>query len=472
MTTQPGDRADVKPAHSVQAAIDAHGDAPVILVWVASKPRIATMRPIARSLREAGFATVVAYSPSLGPSAAKDLRGTDCLQIPPERLCDLRGVSVFLSAEQNAALGPLDAIRFAIHHSLPDYDLRRDYGHLLAGKPLAVAAADYYAIPVRQAPDDWTVANYGPHVDRLLPPALLEGRPDRFVVVPFGYPKVDHMMQEETADRPLDTITYAPTQTVMSFSSVERKGARILKMLLRNFPDHRIAFRPYPGPDLKRLAGLIDQFRDNPRFVLDDSPTGEDLMRRTALVVTDRSSIAMSFGLGYARPVAFFRAAGLVGKRDAEIEEVAPIGLRAGSVNALRKAVRRLLANPQAIADRIRRERGDHICNPGRSTDYLVEIMPDIIAGRTRPEWLTVPRRPFPGRSHGKRAAQFDAMMTKLSGHHSRIPVIIEETLRQGFLSDTPSPRANPVRLSWARLTRRMSDLRRYLSRPRGRPKE
>lgn len=458
----------------LQAAIDAHGDAPVILVWVASKPRITTMRPIAEALRGAGFATVVACPLDIGVAPAEIGADLGCIAVRAERVRSLRGVAVFLSAEQNAAAGPKEAIRFAIHHSLPDYSLRRDYAALLAGKPLTAVDADYYAIPVRQTGASWKSRSYRPHVDRLLPAALLAGRPKRFVVVPFGYPKVDRLMAEDVSGIALDTITYAPTQSIMPFSSVKRKGAQILDMLLRNFPDHRIAFRPYPGADLKRLAPLIAQFAGKERFVLDDTPTGEALMRRTALVVTDRSSIAMSFGLGYARPVAFFRAGGLLGDGESQIETVPPIGLRAGSVNALRRACRRLLADPQKVAERIRRRRGEFLCNPGHSLDYLVEIMPDVIDGRIRPEWLKVPRRPFAKRPRAARMAQADRLEAKLGRIHSNVPPIMRETLREGFRTD-PDPRLQPglgVRLLWARVLRRTKGLLRYRSRPRGRPRE
>ena len=443
------------------ALADADG-APNILIWTRSKPRIATMRPVARALMRAGFRTFVGYSTTLEIDPEEFASDLSCFELPDDSVPGLEGVTVFISAEHNVGAGPPGAIRFAIHHSLPDDTLRRDYGDLLGDKPIAAAVTDYYAIPVRQEPSNWSVDRYAPHVDGILPRSLLVGRKKTLSIVPFGYPKLDQMIAEDLGSIARDTITYAPTQSTLTFSTVATHGHEILQTLLDRFPDHRIAFRPYPGADHERLSGLIAGFADHPRFVLDDSATGEDLMRRTAVVVTDRSSIAMSFGLGYCRPVVFFQAKGLPKGGSAQIVPFRPLGLRAGSPEAMANAVDRCLRESDRFAAEIAERRGEFIYNIGRTGEYLAEILPDIIAGRDRPEFLDVPRAPFAGQDE-------EAIEAHLAMFRKKLP---PPAMRRGGLFDRlaaafrdPSEPEEEMGVT-DRIARKMQGLRRYLSPP------
>lgn len=452
---------------ALRDAIAACGSEPSVLIWARAKPRIATMRPVGRALVRAGYRTFVAFPPALGVGASEFADDLRCFEVEQGDLSKLGGVTVFVSSEQNISAGPAGAIRFAIHHSLPDYNLRRDYCAMIAEKPIVAASADYYGIPVPQRPQVWNVESFAPHVDAVLPETMLRGRRDTLTIVPFGYPKIDQMMAEDTGAVARDTITYAPTQSTLAFSSVNESGATILSMLLESFPDHRIAFRPYPGADHQRLADLIAAFSGHPRFDLDASPTGEDLMRRSALLVTDRSSIAMSFGIGYCRPVVFYRAGGLMKPRPEQLEKVDPIGLRAGSVEALREGVGRMLRRSDEVAARIGDRRGDLVCNLGRSGEYLAEILPDMIAGRNRPEWVVVPRRPFPGGTSAEVTAQLQWFREKLASTADKGagPIrILEAGFRNTAAARAPAP-VKAMRL----IARRMRGLRRYLFPPRDR---
>ncbi|TDL79399.1 hypothetical protein E2L08_10275 [Palleronia sediminis] len=450
---------------ALRDALASKGDMPTVLVWFKAKPRISTMRPLAATIAGAGYRVFLGWPPmlDLDPAEVAGDTGLACYVVRFADVPSLRGVDLFISSEVDISDAPADAVRFAIHHSLPDASIRREYHSLIAIKPKVAINADYYAIPVLQEPQDWQAKCYAPFVDRVFPANLLSGRPDRLTVVPFGYPKIDHLMAEDVSGVALDTITYAPTQSIKGFGSVARRGQEILSMLLAEFPDHRIAFRPYPVRDPARLQDLMHRFDDHPRYVLDESPTGEDVLRRSALVVTDRSSVAISFGLGYARPVVFFddtrpKAGKGIGPFDT-------IGLRTGTIDELRTAIERLLADPAAVAERVERRRGDYICNPGRAAEYLVEAIPDILSGKSRPDWLEVPRRPFAARNRAAYLRQFERLRSEVL---RRDPSVDEERFaffREAYQSAAP---VRPLRSLAGRILRRMRDPRRYLSRPRG----
>lgn len=446
----------------LRAAIAESGPEPVILIWIKARPRITTMRPIAEKLIEKGFNTLVAYAADLDvtPEAMRFDARVRCFRVHMKNVRTLTGVTVCILAEKDTYIAPVDAKRVGIQHSLPDSNLRFDYATTLKLKPVVALETDYLAIPTKQPEASWNISHFQPHLDKRLPAPLLRPRCKNMTIIPFGYPKIDQMMAVDTRDDVLDTITYAPTQTVLNYSSVKQKGADIIAMLLKSFPEHRIAFRPYPGADVERTRAVYERFLDDPRFVMDDSPTGEALMRRSAVVITDRSSVAVSFGLGFARPVVTFEKGG----KAKDIRGFAPIGLRVTSIGMLRQAVRQVLKNHHKIAERIKSKRGQFIYNPGSSAEYLAEIMPDIIAGGSRPEWLQVPRRPFPGWSRARNRAQMKSIEATI-GKTSRFQhKLTEEILRPSF-EMTPASR---LRAAAGRVARRIPGLRHYLSRPRG----
>lgn len=447
---------------------DHRRDDAVILVWISGKPRVATLRPLAVALHDAGFRVAVCYLASLEISPVD-------MELPPrlntfsierpQAFKRLKGTALFISSEEVTGNAPADALRFAIHHSLPDGQMGRDYLKLVARKPMEMAAADFYAINVVQPPKHWKPERYEPYLDRCFPAAMLRKRRDPFAIVPFGYPKLDALMAEDTSGITPDTITYAPTQSTLEFGSVRECGAEIIAMLLEEFPEHRIAFRPYPGPEIERIRAVYAPFLDHPRFRLDTSVTGQSLMRESLMVVTDRSSVAVSYGLGYARPVVFYSHAGLTGKRPGGFQRVGPFGLRVGTMRRLRDALHMAMDEAPAIAERTRATRAQFIYNPGRSAEYMAEIVPDILAGRIRPEWLAIRKQPYPGMTLRANLAQLEAIRNRRELKNRRKETLAFEPLEQAF-------RRTPLAIFRGKargVLRKMRDLQRYLFHPSGR---
>ena len=390
----------------------------LIFLWAYSAPRVMTMIPLA-------IADEITDESAL-------VQGIEWMAIEKRDLPLLDMATIFMSSETAIGDGPQRAIRVAMSHSLPDYDLRANYPRMLPRKIHIAGQADYFGVPVRRPVEDWTVETYRPIVDGVLPERMLEHRRPTLTMLPFGYPKIDLLMTQAKADLPRDTITFAPTQTTMHFSVARAHGEQIIAMLLAQFPDHRIAFRPYPGRDVTGLAPIAAAFRDEARFHFDTSVTGHDGMMRSAVLVTDRSSVAYSYSLGLARPAIFFAPDGIAGDDPQGFERYDPGGFRAGSVPGIGRAVAHALATPDEIADRIARIRGDYIFHPGRAAATFAEIVPDILAGRTRDGWLEIPRRPFPSSD----PEEVDRHLATLSPRFdSRQRDKMVETLRRDFLA-------------------------------------
>ncbi|WP_055083059.1 hypothetical protein [Jannaschia donghaensis] len=437
---------------------------PVILIWIPTRPRITTLRPIAERLQEDGFSVVVAYARRLtdNPDSLGFSAKTPCFAIRESDVGSISGVTIFISSEIGVCSAPRNCARVGVYHSLPDHALAQNYADVLKINPVAMANMDYFAVLVQQSAEAWTLDNYRPHVDRILPAAALRGRRKALSIIPFGYPKIDHLMATDTSADTLDTITYAPTNSRLPFGTLAQSGKAILSTLLSDFPDHRIAFRPYPGEDADLVSKISAPFVDNKRFVLDRTPTGEAVTRRTALMVSDRSSVAISFGLGYARPVVFYEVRPDARLRDTGSVPFDPIGVKVADPENLRVEVQRLMKEAPKRQAAVIARRNDFIYNPGRSVGYMSEIMPDIISGRGRAEWLEVPRRPFRAMTEAAYRRQYDRVVEKVA---ARFPANVEPTRNKLGPAFETSPYRRIRRLGGA-ILRRTPGLRRYLSRP------
>ncbi|MEJ6396454.1 hypothetical protein [Yoonia sp. 208BN28-4] len=428
--------------------------AKLVFVWANSKPRVMTMLPIARALSQVGYCVFMGLPTSVDADGEEfaDYADIRFLQVQTRDLHALSAIDVCIASETAIGHAPNKAIRIAVYHSLPDHALRYDYANVFKRRPQSVAESDFFCISVQQKSNDWTVDNYKDLTDNLMPVALLKYRRKTLTMVPLGYPKIDLLMSEAGTAPQLDTITYAPTQTVMAFSSVQESGGDIIGMLLENFPDHRIVFRPYPGADVDILAPMLAQFADDARFSVDTSPTGQDDMMRSAVVITDRSSIAMSYSLGLARPSVFFAIDGLGGKDPDGFAAFHPVGYRAGSIDGVKAAVKDALAKSCDIAAKIEKTRGDYIYNPGSSAAYLAQIMPDIIAGTARDEWLSLPRAPFAATDKAIVADHIKQLCAKVGPRHA---ATVKKLLKRAFAEQVVQPKPS-FRVRVSRALRRL----------------
>ncbi|MGR3467964.1 MAG: hypothetical protein ACU0CI_08795 [Shimia sp.] len=408
---------------------------PNIIVWLRSLPRIATMIPIAKALQAAGYPVHLVFALNLpvDKAAVFGPHGVPAYRVPAARVKYLPFVAIAISSEQNILDMPPTARRVALHHSLPDGNLRRDYLLIAARKAAYLSQADYYCLPAVQTAQDWDVARYAHLFDRTFPRHVLKDRSPHLRIVPFGYPKVDALMAEpEPEDGALDTILYAPTQSTLSFGRAHQDGTEILEALVEGFPEYRITFRPYPGLDADRLKRMYGGLMRAGRIHLDRSPTGAEELRRSAVVVSDRSSVAMSFGLGYARPIILCRAKpdDMPGRR---FHMFNPLGYRVSHTRDVVDGVRKVMEETPEIARRIRNRRKNFIYNPGGCTDYLLDLIPDILADRNRPDLLNVPRRPADPAELARGSAFVERMLERWREAAGDIGVLDEDAIRTAY---------------------------------------
>jgi hypothetical protein len=310
----------------------------------------------------------------------------------------LSGVDVFFSPEVVANVAPPDAAAVCILHSLPDGGLKPDElshnaARYIESNPTVIRTFDYLVPAVRQSPALWQASNYD-LIQRVYPAKFLTKRRKQLDIVPGGYPKLDYSRRILQSAAPLDTLIYSPTADHVALGHVQRDGATILATLLHGFPGMNVVFRPYPHrPDVEFGRQLAQRFQADPRFSFDDSATGIRSQRRSALIVTDSSSSALTFSLSTYRPLVFVDLAKGAG---GDVPAQNPFGFNATSVAELAAAVRHGLQHAEQWSARIAAHADEFLYHPGTAAAYLASHLERFARRESHPDWLSVDRKPMP----------------------------------------------------------------------------
>ncbi|MBN2656835.1 MAG: CDP-glycerol glycerophosphotransferase family protein [Spirochaetales bacterium] len=98
------------------------------------------------------------------------------------------------------------------------------------------------------------------------------------------------------------SILVAPTW--QPYSILNRFGVDFFKSLLSD--DYKVIFRPHPQsfvsfPEL--VKEVMDEFKDNENFALDDRPSGSQSMGESSLMISDLSGVIYDYLFLYEKPV-------------------------------------------------------------------------------------------------------------------------------------------------------------------------
>lgn len=380
-----------------------------ILLYADSLPRVSTYLPIARALRKAGYLCVLVL-----PQAAyhePDMPDLEVSLITAASISRIRDLDLFISAEVVIDAAPKNTLRMAIFHSLPDTGVVRDYNGTFGSKSWLSGELDYLFIAARQSDAAWNVESYERFVANVFPAEMVKARRKDICIIPGGYPKIDALAQAAARAGPADRIFFCPTSSGQPNSVIKTYGADMIAAMLDLLPRYKLVFRPYPSSDRKRFQPLADTFADNPRFIYDTSPTGEEHAVRAVMAVTDGSSAAVTLSLATMRPSIFFRP-----DRTEDDRDFFPIGIFAHDMDEFRAAVSRFGSDPSCLAERIERGRNELVYNPGTAIDYLLEIIPDILNDTKRKDWLAIPRQPRVCTSDEARRKHLDLLWRRTAG--------------------------------------------------------
>lgn len=321
---------------------------------------------------------------------------------------ELPGRHLYMSAESAARRPLFDLVlsahvfpcsppgvpRVTLPHTIHDFNL----------------TAGYHAERLARSEPHYLFAASRPSLDAYVRLIREHGLRNRLCVIPGGYPHLDRNMALAAAyDGPVDSIIYAPTLALADYPHRELassfdQGLAVVRALLARFPEHRVIFRPHPS-DLKlhqvdRRDALSEQFdrlltlcETEPRCVLDDAP-GDYMAsyNRSAVMVSDTSSTAMTFAFATGRP-AFFHS-----PRDAELLAIlggdmafladrARVGGVATGIDQLLELIDAHLQGDRGGHAAIRAFRDATVFHPGGAAAYLADNIDHILTGERHADW-------------------------------------------------------------------------------------
>lgn len=213
-------------------------------------------------------------------------------------------------------------------------------------------------------------------------------------LVKGGYPKLDKNIQSaREASVRLDTITYAPTPNSpesnkgswLPFMTVNDHAASILEQLAKNFPEYRIAFKPFADElesALEPTREIIERYEN---LYLDISGSNyAELYARTAVLLSDFSSTAYSFSFITSRPVNFlsFNERLLKNWPDPYLEKRTRFGMVSEDLEQMVENTRRLLENPEEIKADIQQAGLEEMYNLGSASRAIADAIEAIGQGR------------------------------------------------------------------------------------------
>lgn len=410
-------------ATTVRRIIAGKDDRLFALLYANSQPRLGSYIALADAIADAGDLAVVVAPPdtALEPEELAGFESVRFTDMTEAEMATLQGVDVFFSPEVVTAGFPPGSATVGIFHSIPDVGLGREQlasnaVAFVKVNPTIIRTFDYLIAAVRQRPEHWSPDNYQ-LIGEVYPPEFLSERRPVLDVVPGGYPKLEYSSRVLRSERPLDTILYSPTASHARFGYMKRDGQAIIETLLREFPDMRVVLRPYPNPaDLQAGRRLVDGFDGISNMELDTSATGIGVQQSGALVVTDRSSSAITFSLATGRPLIL---TDLTGDQSATTPAENPFGYTVTTTTALIEAVHGCLADPAGWAARIAEEAERNIYNPGTAARYLAGCLTDFARRGSRPDWLSVERTPWIA---GGDPASVERHLERLRAWHERTP--------------------------------------------------
>jgi hypothetical protein len=152
-------------------------------------------------------------------------------------------------------------------------------------------------------------------------------------LVEHGYGRLDTILNSARSATPAsaDSVTQvlvAPTWGENGL--IERHGVDVIKPLID--AGLRVVLRPHPRTRQlapSSLTRIVDYYKDEPLFLLDEDANGSTSLLNSAIMVSDWSGAALEFALGLERPVIFVDVPRKVLNPDYSVLELEPIEVQA-----------------------------------------------------------------------------------------------------------------------------------------------
>ncbi len=228
------------------------------------------------------------------------------------------------------------------------------------------------------------------------PPHACKRPATDFQILPIGYPRLDALFRklEKNPSPALDSIIYAPISIEYAVSMggyrVQKYAPGTIRCLLDAFPGMRVIVCPYAADSSHpHIAELARRFADEPRFLLDCDRDHSASFSRAAVLITDFSHIMNTFAFSTLRPAISFMP---WSKERASDLRWSNYGFRVTNFRGLVQTLNYVLTHLQECSAHLAEIRERGLNRPEYALRSLAAALGDFIAGKSRPEWLSISR--------------------------------------------------------------------------------
>ncbi len=223
-------------------------------------------------------------------------------------------------------------------------------------------------------------------------------------LIPCGYSKLDKLKNDlKKEKRKKKTICYAPTLLVESHSRdflntlSFGEANNIIKILLDNFKEYEIVFRPHPKTKIysgiECIENIVNNYKNNKRFSYDETDYYIETFSKTALLISDFSSTGQTFAFATNRPVLSLSKDSF-DKQYMKVFKATDIRKKYGYVlnntDELVDTVKYMLNNKKNIKKKIKKYRKEQMFNYGSSDKYFVDNFDYILNNKRHPDWFYI----------------------------------------------------------------------------------
>ncbi len=362
----------------------------MVIFYAASIPRINTLVPLYKECKIRGIICKLVLSHAIEPSVLSDVKSSiddQIEQLSRDAIAKLEGVSIFFTDESTVISIPKGAKRVSFWHSLPDKTFYPIFYEMIKAKPNIYLDSDFLFIPNFQHDDIFKAHLFDSH-SGIFTKECFRSASDCLTIVPAGYPKLE-LLREKLPENfnGKKIVTYAPTRVGINGSSSENDAIAIIEALTSSTKIDEVVIRPYPL-DYSFFKDLIERNSnrlDLSRIIFDFEPSSIEYQIRSSLVITDKSSYAITFALATCRPLIEVK---LNADSCDAVEEI-ELGYRAISVDGLKAAVELGLEKMEYWQHRISNFTPFYINNPFTAVNYILDSLVAIESGMKRPDWIT-----------------------------------------------------------------------------------
>ncbi len=223
-------------------------------------------------------------------------------------------------------------------------------------------------------------------------------------LVPFGYVKLDKIKYDLQKQKKFKrkAICYAPTILKHTKEFLDTlslsNGELIIEVLLENFKDYDIIFRPHPdtlinNAGIEYVNNIIQKYTNHKRFIYDESNYYIEMFARTEIMITDFSSIGQTFTFSTLKPLLSLSKEGFdeqyrkVFKKD-DIRK--NYGLVLNNIDELSQKIQYMIDNKKEFKNKIKKYRKEQVFNYGKSVDYFVNNFDYIRDKKKHPDWFYI----------------------------------------------------------------------------------